>query len=255
MSLENDIKINQLLKNWPAGVVCLTSWLTANHYSNQLLDKYKKSKWLDSIGSGAMIRSGDKVSYEGGVYALQEQLRMNIHPAAKTALAFLGKAHYLELQQSKAVLMGGEGEKLPAWFKKYDWGLDVQYHKSSFLPSDLGLVDVELKTFSIKVSGAARALMECLYLAPEKQDLFECYEIMESLTNLRPKALQELLENCSSVKVNRLFLYMAEKAGHAWFKHINLDSVKLGKGKRQIVSDGVYVTKYQITVPKELEKN
>ena len=81
MSLENDIKINQLLKNWPAGVVCLTSWLTANHYSNQLLDKYKKSKWLDSIGSGAMIRSGDKVSYEGGVYALQEQLRMNIHPA------------------------------------------------------------------------------------------------------------------------------------------------------------------------------
>ena len=151
--------------------------------------------------------------------------------------------------------MGGEGEKLPAWFKKYDWGLDVQYHKSSFLPSDLGLVDVELKTFSIKVSGAARALMECLYLAPEKQDLFECYEIMESLTNLRPKALQELLENCSSVKVNRLFLYMAEKAGHAWFKHINLDSVKLGKGKRQIVSDGVYVTKYQITVPKELEKN
>ena len=59
-----------------------------------------------------MIRSGDRVSYEGGVYALQEQLSTNIHPVGKTALAFLGKAHYLELQQSKAVLMGGEGEKL-----------------------------------------------------------------------------------------------------------------------------------------------
>ena len=192
MSLDNDIKINQLLKSWPSGTVYLTSWLTSNHYSNQLLDKYKKSNWIKALSTGAVIRSGDKVSYEGGVYALQEQLATNIHPAGKTALAFLGKTHYLELQQSKAVLMGGEGEKLPAWFKNYDWGLDVQYYKSSFLPSDLGLIDVELKTFSIKVSGAARALMECLYLSPEKQDLFECYEIMESLTNLRPKAVQEL---------------------------------------------------------------
>jgi hypothetical protein len=27
--------------------------------------------------------------------------------------------------------------------------------------------------------------MECLYLAPEKQELAECYQLMEGLNNLR----------------------------------------------------------------------
>ena len=54
------------------------------------------------------------------------------------------------------------------------------------------------------------------------------------------------------MKVKRLFLYLAEKAGHEWFCHINLDNVDLGSGKRAIVSDGVYVSEYLITVPREL---
>jgi len=49
------------------------------------------------------------------------------------------------------------------------------------------------------------------------------------------------------------FLYLADKAGHERLSYINLDKVNLGPGKRAIVSDGVYVSKYQITVPKELE--
>ena len=46
---------------------------------------------------------------------------------------------------------------------------------------------------------------------------------------------------------------MAEKANHDWVRYLNLDSVDLGSGKRSIVADGVYVAKYQITVPKALE--
>jgi hypothetical protein len=46
---------------------------------------------------------------------------------------------------------------------------------------------------------------------------------------------------------------VADKAGHEWLSYINLDKVDLGSGKRAIVKDGVYVSKYQITVPKELE--
>ena len=94
--------------------------------------------------------------------------------------------------------------------------------------------------------------MECLYLVPNKQSLLECYEIMEGLNNLRPPHVQALLEQCSSVKVKRLFLYLAEKSGHAWVKHIQLDKIELGKGKRSIVKGGVYNPEYQITVDKEL---
>ena len=76
---------------------------------------------------------------------------------------------------------------------------------------------------------------------------------MDGLNNLRPKSVQGLLEACTSIKVKRLFLYMAEKAGHSWFNYLKLGAINLGKGKRQIVAAGVYIPKYQITVPKELE--
>lgn len=97
--------------------------------------------------------------------------------------------------------------------------------------------------------------MECLYLAPNGQPLLEVYELIEGVNNIRLAIGQRLLENCSSVKVKRLFLYMADKAGHDWLTYINLDKIDLGKGKRQIVADGMYISSHKITVPKELEKH
>lgn len=237
------------------GVVLLASWMVENGYSHDLQQRYKKSNWLKSIGTGAFIRINDTVGYEGAIYALQKKNNLTIHPAGRTALSLLGKAHYLDLSANRVVLFGNGGEKLPTWFKKHDWGLKVDYYATSFLPSDLGLTDVDLSNFSIKVSGAARAIMECLHLAPHKQEIIECFELMEGLNNLVPKQVQTLLENCQSVKVKRLFLYMAEKAEHSWFKHLDLKFVDLGRGKRSIVKSGVLIDKYGITVPKELEEN
>jgi hypothetical protein len=131
----------------------------------------------------------------------------------------------------------------------------VEYFETTFLPQDIGLTDFEVKNISIKVSGSARALMECLYLAPPYQDLMECFELMEGLNNLPPKQVQILLEKCESVKVKRLFLYMAEKAKHNWFDYLDIEKIDLGKGKRSIVKNGAFVEKYGITVPKELEAN
>lgn len=201
-----------------------------------------------------MIRSGDRVGWEGAIYALQKQTGLTIHPAGRTALSLLGKAHYLEMDSQRVTLFGSQGEKLPAWFREHPWGVEVDFHPTSFLLPDLGMTEVDYRTFSIKVSGPARAMMECLYLAPAKQDLMECYELMEGLNNLRPDQVQILLENCGSVKVKRLFLYLAEKAGHGWFQYLDLEKVDLGKGKRSVVKGGAYVTKYQITVPRFLEE-
>ena len=256
MSTEKGTKINQLLHGLPSGVVLQSFWLTQQGYSNDLQHRYKKGKWLESIGTGAFIRTGDTVSYEGALYALQKQSDSTVHLGGRTALQLLGRAHYLEMATKRRVIVFGvKGEKLPAWFKNHDWGVTVDYHQASFLPPDLGLKDFEVKDFSIKVSGAIRALMECLYLVPKKQEFVECFELMEGLNDLLPKQVQTLLEQCQSVKVNRLFLYLAEKAGHKWFQDLDLKKVDIGKGKRSIVKNGVYVDKYKITVPKELEKN
>ena len=149
-------------------------------------------------------------------------------------------------------MFGGKGENLPVWFQNYNWGVEFKHYQSGFLPKDFGLTQIENKNFTLLVSNAARALMECLYPTPKYQDLFECYELMEGLNNLRPKEVQKLLEACTSVKVKRLFLSLADKAGHSWFNYIDVDKIDLGKGKRSIVKSGVYVPKYQITVPQEL---
>lgn len=201
------------------------------------------------------MRHGDPVDYLGGVYALQTQLGLTVHPAGKTALSMQGKSHYLELSAKKAQLFGGVDDALPLWFKKHDWGLSLDCKLSSFLPPELGLVEYAHKSFKVKISSPARAVMECLYLAPKAQPILEVFELMEGLNNLRPAVVQALLEGCNSVKVKRLFLYLADKAGHDWMAYLKLDKVDLGSGKRAIVSDGVYVSKYQITVPRELEKH
>ncbi|MGB4848534.1 MAG: type IV toxin-antitoxin system AbiEi family antitoxin domain-containing protein [Saprospiraceae bacterium] len=157
--------------------------------------------------------------------------------------------------KGKVNLFGGKDERLPAWFKTNKWDVSLNYHSTSFLPATSGLTKYETNNFSIDISGPVRAMMECLYLAPNEFDLLESYQLMEGLNTLRPDQVQQLLESCNSVKVKRLFLYLAEKAGHQWFSKINLNNIDLGSGKRSLVKNGVYISKYEITVPKELEVN
>ena len=255
MSTGNKSKINDLLSNVPYGAVLMSSWLVNKGYSLDLQKRYKKSKWLESLGNGAVKRFDDEVDYHGGIYALQKQAGLTVHVGGRSALALQGKAHYIDMSAGRTVLFGTQNENLPAWFKKYDWGTKIDYYKTSFLPPELGLVDLERKNFTVKISSPARAIMECLYLAPKHQELFECYELMEGLNNLRPKSVQELLRNCSSIKVKRLFLYLAETLKHPWLEFIDLANVDLGSGKSSLVKNGVYIDKYKITVPKEFKKN
>lgn len=250
--MDKEQKINRLLNSQPSGVVYLSSWLTENGFSTQLLNRYKKSNWLYSIGTGAWMRVGEQPTYEGALCALQQQAKSTVHLAGKTALSLLGKAHYLELSAKQITLFGGSKEKLPTWFTEYNWGININFFNSSFLPSNVGLQTIEYGSFTLKISNPIRALLECIYLIPKKQEFVECYEIMESLNNLRPKQVQELLEQCTSIKVKRLFLYMSDKAGHDWFNYINMEHIDMGKGKRSLVRNGTYIPKYQITIPKTL---
>ena len=244
-------KINHLVNEWPSGAVYLASWLKKQGVSNQLLDRYKKSGWVTAVGSGAVKRTGDEVTYQGGLYALQTQMHSSIHEGGKYALALQGRAHFLQLGQVKVTLFGDWKERLPQWFQD-TWHEEFEYFKTSFLPPLLGLVEFETRELTIKISGPARAMMECLYLAPAKQDLQECYELMEGLTQLRPQIVQELLESCSSIKVKRLFLNMAKKSRQPWLEYVNLEKVYLGSGKRNLVPGGVYSPEYQLTLPREL---
>ena len=252
MSLQNESKLNQLLQEQPNGAIYLTKWLKENGFSNQLLVRYKKSNWIESIGTGAFIRKGADVSWLKAVYALQRQAGLPIHPGGRTALSLQRRSHYLTMGREQVTLFGPLHSHLPTWFRTYRWEESIKLITSSFLPPHLGLIAIEDKSFEVKVSSPARALMECLYLAPDRFDLVECNHLMEGLNDLPPVEVQELLENCSSIKVKRLFLYMADKAKHSWLEYVDTARINIGKGKRHLVKDGVFIPKYGITVPKEI---
>ena len=74
------------------------------------------------------------------------------------------------------------------------------------------------------------------------------------MNDLRPDKINDYLVQCSSLKVKRLFLYLAEKADHQWFQYINVDNLDLGIGNRSLAENGIYSGKYRITVPKTLKE-
>lgn len=245
-------KLKQLISSTPKDVVLLSSWLESQGYDAKY---YRKHGWLESIGSGANVLVGSKINLFGGLYALQTQNHSFIHVGGRSSFSLLGKAHYLELNPQKVILFTDfKNKNLPAWFREYDWSVKPKLHISDFLPLEMGLVDIEVGDFSIKVSGDIRALMECLHLMPNNQDPMECYEFMEGMNNVHPKKVTELLEACKSIKVKRLFLCLSERIGHRWYDFLDLSKVDLGKGKRNLIKNGMLDNKYQITIPKSWRK-
>lgn len=254
MGIKNDGKLKNLLATHLSGTVCVSPWLERQGISPALQQRYRTSGWLESVGRGAYKRPNEQVTWQGGLYAMQFQSDLPIHAGALTALALKGFAHYVRLGEESVFLFSPQKTNLPAWFKNHDWAQKILHYKTSVLPLDLGLVDYQEGAFSVKISGPERAILECLHLAPDTVDLVECYQVMEGLTTLRPKLLQPLLEKCSSVKVKRLFLYMAEKAGHDWLKDLDMSKFDLGSGDRALTKGGVYVSRYGLTLPEELVK-
>jgi len=252
MTTKPDRKLKTLLEEHIPGTVLLASWLDKKNISHDLQQYYRRSGWFESIGTGAFKRSKESVSWRGALFTLQSQANLPVHAGGPTAISMHGLAHYLRLGEKTVYLFSSQQTVLPAWFRQYDWSAKVEYVKTSILPADLGIDNFEENNFTIKVASPERAILECIYLAPDHLDLMECYQVFEGLTNLRPKLMQELLEACSSIRVKRLFLYMADKAKHQWFSFIDKSKISLGSGDRSMVKGGIYISKFHISVPKEL---
>jgi len=254
MDIQNRTKLNHLLLNWPRDTVFIQAELAKNQISRQLAVTYQKSSWLKRIGHGAFIRADDKVDWMGAIYAIQQQLNLPIYPAGKTALQLQGYAHFVPLGSNYPIwLLGQPGNKLPRWFKAYSWQVIINYNTTKLFSNNenLGLVDYDRGSYAIKISTPERAILEVLYFVPDDQSFSEAQLLMEGLTTLRPNLVQALLESCNSIKVKRLFLFLAENFQHAWLKKISLDKIDLGRGKRMIIKDGKFDSKYQITIPRE----
>lgn len=254
MKVKKSKKLNPLLTNWPTGVVYTTSWLNDLGIPPSLVNQYRESNWVKTVGRGAISRVGDPVDWTGGIWAIQNQLNLAIYPGAKTALELSGYGHFLPLNNQIITLFGQPSLKLPFWFKEYNKDLNIRYFTTNIFEKvpDLGLTEKEIGNYSILISAPERAIMEVLYLVPKLQSFKESMLLMEGLNTLRPSLVQQLLENCKSIKVKRLFMFLAEYFSESWITKINTAEIDLGSGKRLIVKGGKLDSKYQITVPQDV---
>lgn len=244
--MQNKIKLKQILQNIPHGAVVTSLWLENQGVSRSLRSAYKKNGWLKSFGNGAYFKLNDNIELDGSVYALQQQLNLSFHLGGVSALTKLGINHNIAFNR-KTYIYGYGAEKVPNWFKE-NYNENIEIVKSEFLPKELGLLDFDNKDFSIKISSQERAILEMLYLAPDKNSIKEIYQLLETMSVLKPKLLQELLENCSNIKVKRVFLYLADKLNYPWFKKLDISKIDLGSGKRTIEKGGKLDKKYNIVI-------
>lgn len=242
-------KINRVLQKWPTGTVATLRWLRSEGVDRRLADKYVQSGWIDRLGHGAYIRAGSSVDWNGGVFALQSQLGLDVHPGAVTAMELRGFAHYLALRGREVILFGKPGIKLPSWFKRHRWSQPVSLVTTSiFEKSNEDNSMLEVQGVSLAIATLERAAFEMMYLVPKRQSYEEALQIMESLTAIRPQVVQQLLESCRSVKTKRLFMHAAEQLDHPWLSYLNLSTVDFGSGRRSIHTGGRLDKKYNLVV-------
>lgn len=254
MSTKRNEKLNKLLSSWMPGTVYTSSWLKEKGYGADILNGYKKSGWIRSFGRGAYVRFNDEPAWEGGLYAIQEQLQLPVYVGGVTALQLQGYSHYVTHQLTRCHLYTYEKIKLPKWFRSHDWEVDLKLHISTLLEtSDLAIKQISQNKIPLTIAAPERAILEVLSHVDSEPSFNHAWQIMEGLTTLRPEIMQSLLKLSNSVKVNRLCLYMAEKNQFQWFNKLNKETINLGSGKRSIVKGGKFNEDYQITVPAKLE--
>lgn len=252
MSIGTRSKLNRLLVSGKRNGLFFSDWLRKNGYSDQLIRKYRQSSWLTTLDKGVMYRTGDSLSAFAGLSCYNDQLGKEVRVAAHSALELFGFNHYVPM--GKPLLMVAcHNSKTPKWMTNESFDKAIKTFSTQMVDVPQTSI-VQADGVNVLVSSPEQAFMECLLLAPEQYNYMDLYYIMEQLTSLRADVVQRLLENIRNQRVKRVFLYMAEKAGHYWFDMLDINKIDLGTSKLQLVESGAYVKKYRMTIPKELKE-
>lgn len=243
-------KLQQILEKWPLGGVRTVSALKKDGYSQDLLNRYRYSGWLKAVGGGALAKSGDEPTLIGAIFALQHDLKLDVHIGALSALELKGKGHYVRGGQKNIWLFGSK-KSLPRWFTNHDWKATVQYRSSHLLEKgqNEGLIEFREGNLKVLISDEIRAMLELLSIVPLEQSIEEAKDLMLGLSSVHPAKATALLKSCTSIKAKRLFLLLAEECGHAWMNKIDVKGIDLGSGPRSLTPGGRLNKKYNITVP------
>lgn len=279
MVKQKKAKINLLPELLKEGLLATTGWLEAHGYSRPLLAKYVASGWLQSPARGLYRRPGPPLKWQNVLASLQLLQGSFFHVGGKTALVQQGFGHYVQMGGASVILLHGPGvlhsrinalgvkERFEGRTDAMFGALRVRRDEKGVLRDfkghavdarrldEMGLREVRWGAWDWKLvhSTEERAILELLQEVPARESVYEAHVLMQGLVNLRPQRLMALLKACTSVKVKRLFLALAERHAHAWYAHLQPEKLDLGSGKRMLEPGGRLHPKYLVTLPADLD--
>ena len=241
---------DRLFLNWQDEAVHTHSWFESHGISHQAVHQCLKNKLIKKLGGGAYIKANDGLNWQAAIFTAQKELQLPFHVAGQTALELQGLGHFVKIGKKAPVyIVKRDNMRVPIWLKNNNWRVVFHFRASSLFSADLGLMKYNRSKFHFTLSSRERAIMEMINRL-DLRDSFETLErYFESLLNLRGSLVQTLLENCSSIKVKRVFLYMVDKLKLPVMRHLNTRRIQLGHGKRVISENGQLDKTYNITVP------
>ena len=245
-------KINQILAKWLPGDVHTLKWFEENGVSQRVAFGYSESRSIQKIGVGAFSLPDDELSWLGANRAMQQELQLPIHVGARTALELHGAAHNIAPNAHLTItVIGSRKFNVPSWVRTNDWHAKLCFKQSCLIDGEQSLTAFSANRLEIKISTREQAILELLDDLDLTQSLETAANYLLPLMTLRPTLVQDLLTRCTSIKVKRVFLYLADKMNLPFFTKLSLDAIDLGAGKRVVVKGGKFDTKYKITVPRE----
>ncbi|MGX5802617.1 type IV toxin-antitoxin system AbiEi family antitoxin domain-containing protein [Bradyrhizobium sp. Arg314] len=265
----------QLLLNLiPEGFPVTKQWLSRQNPDlvRHAVDNLLKSKQLHALAPGVYVRPGTHLIWQSVVCSLQNVFMADLAAGGLTALELAGFAHFLPLSRQRTIHLYGK-DPLPAWLS--DALPSVQFTRHNRLASlgGAGLIYREYDTqervltqadapgqrasaWPFAMSSPERAYLEVLMDVPGTISFEHANQLLQGMTTLSPRRMEQLLRKCTSVKVRRLFYWMAERQAYPWFSKLpdpeTLDARGLGSGNRVLAKGGRLDTRYRITVPEEM---
>ena len=249
----------------PYGMLATKKWLIGQGLSTHAIDNAVKTETLLSLATGVYSQYSRSVSWEGVVASIQ---RMGKHEGKAepsvivgglSALSLSGLSQYLPLGSKPHIHLYAAG-KLPTWLGRLKLPIEFEGHSTVKLWPDSLLKN---KTYikehhwsgelsPVYYSCPEKAVLELLVKLPNTVTFEHADELMQGMVNLSPRKLDALLQACKSIKVKRLFLWLAKRQNYHWFSKLNVKDYDLGSGKRLIAKDGKLDKDYLITVPLEM---
>lgn len=245
-TLKRELIIKLLLTTPDNAVVC-APYLLAQGFSHSNLKQYVRRGHLDSLGRGAYCKHGHSPRLAAALEACTHQLKVPLHIGGWSALLYHGLLHFLPASERPTTIFTPTNTRLPVWLAQ-SFGKEYETRSTNIFPDGLSVSAAIIDGFSVPVSSPERAVLEYIMGVPREHLLNEAYQILEMLVNARSEVVQTLLEKCSSVKVKRLFLLLAEDLNYPWYEALDLGRIDLGSGGRVIDKGGKYRSKWLLTV-------